>query len=50
VIDAFRWALLGGEAMLYLPGFLASLLVTGILCLLGLWFFRSTERTFADLI
>jgi len=50
VIDGFRWALLGTEAMLYWPSFLTSLLVTGVLCLWGLRFFRNTERAFADLI
>src|SRR5262245_52526920 len=50
VIDAFRWALLGGDSTLYWPGFLASLLVTGVLCLFGIRFFRNTERAFADLI
>jgi lipopolysaccharide transport system permease protein len=50
VIDAFRWALLGGESTLYWPGFLLSLFVSVVLCLSGIKFFRSTEREFADLI
>jgi lipopolysaccharide transport system permease protein len=50
VIDAFRWALLGGESTLYWPGFLLSLFVSVVLCLSGIKFFRSTERAFADLI
>lgn len=50
VIDGFRWAILGGEAQLYLPGFTIS---TGLVVLLffsGIWYFRKTERSFADVI
>jgi lipopolysaccharide transport system permease protein len=50
VIDGFRWALLRGQAPLYLPGLLASVLLTSVLCLTGIWYFRRTERTFADVI
>jgi lipopolysaccharide transport system permease protein len=50
VIDGFRWALLGGESTLYLPGFLTSVFLTSVLCFMGLRYFRSTERVFADLI
>ena len=50
VIDGFRWAILGVDASLYLPGFLLSLgLVIGFL-FSGVWFFRRMERTFADVI
>ncbi|MEQ9235227.1 ABC transporter permease [Coleofasciculus sp. E2-BRE-01] len=50
VIDGFRWAILGGEARIYLPGFLLSLgLVVGVLAS-GAWYFRKVERTFADVI
>ena len=49
VIDGFRWAVLGNTA-LYWPGFLLSTgLVLGLL-VSGLWYFRQTERTFADVI
>jgi len=50
VIDGFRWSILGGENALYWPGLLTSVL--GVACLLttGLWYFRKTERTFADVI
>ncbi len=50
VIDGFRWAILGGEAEIYLPGFIIS---TGLVVLLffsGIWYFRKTERSFADVI
>ena len=50
VIDGFRWSLLGGESPLYLPGFLVSLSVVTLFLCLGVWYFRKTERTFADLL
>lgn len=50
VIDGFRWCLSGGESMLYVPGFLTSLVVVAFLLWLGIWYFRRTERTFADLL
>ena len=50
VIDGFRWAILGKESTLYVPGVLLSLSLVGILLVGGLKYFRKTERTFADLI
>jgi lipopolysaccharide transport system permease protein len=50
VIDGFRWCLLGGQAHLYMPGFLASLVVVALLLWAGVAYFRKTERTFADLL
>lgn len=50
VIDGFRWAILGGDVQIYLPGFLVSVLLTVIIFLSGIWYFRKTERTFADII
>lgn len=50
VIDGFRWAILGGDSQIYLPGFILS---TGLVVLLffsGIWYFRKTERSFADVI
>lgn len=50
VIDGFRWALLGGRqvidplSMIYTGGMTVLLLVGGI------WYFRRTERQFADVI
>jgi lipopolysaccharide transport system permease protein len=49
VIDGFRWALLRGDS-LYFPGLLLSLVTAGLLLVTGLWYFRRTERTFADII
>ncbi|MEH2048717.1 ABC transporter permease [Nostoc sp.] len=50
VIDGFRWAILGGESKLYLPGFLLSLGLVILLLVSGIWYFRKMERTFADVI
>ena len=49
-IDGFRWAVLGGNAALYWPGFLLSLVVVVALLGTGIRYFRRTERTFADVI
>lgn len=48
VIESFRWALLGSSppiATIYV-----SIVLTGILFVGGLYYFRSTERFFADLV
>ncbi|MCE0497079.1 MAG: ABC transporter permease [Methylacidiphilales bacterium] len=50
VIDGFRWAILGHNSPIYLPGFFLSLLVVGLFLILGVWYFRKTERSFADVI
>ncbi|MEA5581123.1 ABC transporter permease [Nodularia harveyana UHCC-0300] len=50
VIDGFRWAILGGESQLYLPGFLLSLGLVALLLISGIWYFRKMERKFADVI
>ncbi len=50
VIDGFRWCILGGDSPLYLPGFLISLIITGIFLWVGISQFRKMEKTFADLI
>jgi lipopolysaccharide transport system permease protein len=50
VIDGFRWAIIGGGTELYLPGFALSLITVTLLLSTGLWYFRKTERTFADVI
>ena len=50
VIDGFRWAILGGESNLYLPGFTLSLGLVALLFVTGVWYFRKVERTFADVI
>jgi len=50
VIDGFRWAILGKESSIYLPGFLLSLGLVILLLVSGIWYFRKMERTFADVI
>ena len=50
VIDGFRWALLQGQSPLSSAALSASALVTLVLCLSGICYFRRTEKTFADII
>jgi lipopolysaccharide transport system permease protein len=50
VIDGFRWCILGGEASLHLPAFLLSIGISLVLLVVGVRYFRSTERGFADVI
>ena len=51
VIDGFRWAIAGNAAAtLGWISLLTSVVVTGLLLASGLKYFRSTERTFADII
>jgi len=50
VIDGFRWVILGGESKIYWPAFMLSTGVVGLLFVSGIWYFRKTERTFADVI
>lgn len=50
VIDGFRWALLGQNIQIYWPGFFLSIILTMLVFLYGIRYFRKTERTFADVI
>ncbi len=50
VIDGFRWAILGGDAQIYWPGFLLSTGLTLLILYGGIRYFRKTERIFADII
>lgn len=50
VIDGFRWCFAGTAATLYLPGLAESIGLTLLLILTGIWYFRRTERSFADTI
>jgi lipopolysaccharide transport system permease protein len=50
VIDGFRWAILGGDTRLYWPGFLLSLALVFVILATGIFYFRKTEKTFADVI
>lgn len=50
IINGFRWCLLGGNQALSVPSLLTGVAVIVILVATGLWFFRKTERGFADII
>ena len=50
VIDGFRWAIIGGDVNIYWPGFYLSTILILAVFASGLYYFRSTERTFADVI
>ena len=50
VIDGFRWAILGGESQIYWPGFSLSLAIVATALVSGVYYFRKTEKTFADVI
>jgi len=50
VIDGFRWALLGQNIQLYWPGFFISVVLMIVLFVIGIRYFRKTEKTFADVI
>lgn len=50
IIDGFRWAVLGGNVQISWPGFLLSMGMVVLVFVSGLWYYRKTERTFADLI
>jgi lipopolysaccharide transport system permease protein len=50
VIDGFRWAILGGDATIYWPGFALSMALVMLLFVSGIWYFRKMERRFADVI
>lgn len=50
VIDGFRWAIFGTNGTIYIPGFLLSLGIVFVTFVTGIWYFRKTEKTFADVI
>jgi lipopolysaccharide transport system permease protein len=51
VIDGFRWAICrGGTGEFYLQGFVLSLIVILLFLCIGIWYFRKTEKGFADVI
>ena len=49
-IDGFRWCLLRGEPALEPLNLAVSIGMAALLLASGIWYFRRTERTFADLI
>jgi lipopolysaccharide transport system permease protein len=50
VIDGFRWAILGSSRAFYWPGFVLSVGLAVALLFIGIFYFRKTERAFADII
>lgn len=50
VIDGFRWSIIGKGVNFYMPGFLSSIVLTIIIFIVGIFYFRKTEKTFADRI
>ena len=50
VIDGFRWAIIGKDVTFYWPGFVLSIVITILIVIWGFWYFRKTEKTFADRI
>ena len=49
VIDGFRWSILG-TTQLHVPGLVAGTLVSVLLLATGVYYFKQTERVFADLM
>lgn len=47
VVDGFRWCIIGKEE-LYMPGLFTSSVIALLLLCLGIWYFRKTEKSFAD--
>lgn len=50
IIDGFRWCLLSGAHTLAITSLLTSVMIIGMIVTSGLWYFRKTERQFADVI
>jgi lipopolysaccharide transport system permease protein len=50
VIDGFRWAILGGSNLLRLPEIGMAFVFVTLVWISGVWYFRRTEKSFADVI
>jgi lipopolysaccharide transport system permease protein len=50
IIDGFRWCLLGAQSDIYRFGLGISVIDVIVLVTSGVWYFRKTEQTFADVI
>ena len=50
VIDGFRWCILGGDTPLRMTSFIASIAISIFFLILGVWYFRRMEKSFADVI
>jgi lipopolysaccharide transport system permease protein len=50
IIDGCRWCLLGVRNGIYWPGVVISVIEVIVLVASGIWYFRKTEQSFADVI
>ena len=50
IIDGFRWCLLGAQNSIYWLGLAVAVIEVIALVASGIWYFRKTEQTFADVI
>jgi lipopolysaccharide transport system permease protein len=50
IIDAFRWSILRGRTVIYPVSLYFSVAMTAFFVWYGVWYFRRTERSFADVI
>ncbi len=50
IIEGFRWAICGPASHFHIGYFFISLAVNLLMVWIGVWYFRRTERTFADVI
>jgi lipopolysaccharide transport system permease protein len=50
VIDGFRWCILGGNTPLHMSSFLVSITISVLFLIIGIWYFRRMEKSFADVI
>ncbi len=50
IIDGFRWAISGGKTELNMTELAVSIVMVVIIFVVGVYYFRKTEKTFADVI
>jgi lipopolysaccharide transport system permease protein len=50
IIDGFRWCLLGARNDIYTPGIVIAVIDVIVLVASGIWYFRKTEQSIADVI
>lgn len=50
VIDGFRWCITGGNIVINQPAYISSIIISLVMLVAGVQYFRKTEKTFADII
>jgi lipopolysaccharide transport system permease protein len=50
VIDGFRWCITGGQIQINANGFIISVMISLLFLVWGIFYFRKTEKNFADII